>query len=288
MSDLEIVFWDVQHGHAAYIKTPNGKSIAIDLGTGSNSEGDNFSPLKHLRTKYKVLNLDYVIITHPHLDHISDILEFDALNPTTLLTPRKFDREDIIDKAKESDKPKYEKYFEICDRYTVDVKTTDSNYKGNPDNWGGVVIKTFSPKFTDEKNINNYSIVTALEYAGSKIVIPGDNEPKSWELVKKDSNFMAFIKDSDILLAPHHGRDSGYDIEIMKHINPRLTVISDGRFVDTSATSRYGNITRKWTVHKRTGTDEKRACVTTRSDGVIVIKFGQNSNGNSFIDVRID
>ncbi|ODS37411.1 MAG: hypothetical protein A7316_09440 [Candidatus Altiarchaeales archaeon WOR_SM1_86-2] len=32
---LEIVFWDVQHGSATYIKTPNGKHIVQDLGTGS-------------------------------------------------------------------------------------------------------------------------------------------------------------------------------------------------------------------------------------------------------------
>lgn len=29
---LEVMIWDVDHGSAAYIKTPTGKHIAIDLG----------------------------------------------------------------------------------------------------------------------------------------------------------------------------------------------------------------------------------------------------------------
>jgi hypothetical protein len=36
-----------------------------------------------------------------------------------------------------------------------------------------------------------------------------------------------------------------------------LTIISDGRFVDTSATDRYSKISNGWTVHKRSGGDEK-------------------------------
>ncbi len=47
--ELLIVFWDVKHGHATYIKTPNGKSIVIDLGRGSYSKKSlKFSPLTHL------------------------------------------------------------------------------------------------------------------------------------------------------------------------------------------------------------------------------------------------
>ena len=288
MEKMKIIFWDVQHGHATYIQTPNGKNIVIDLGTGSNAEKDKFSPLKHLVSKYKVPYLDYVIITHPHLDHIDDILNFEALSPRVLLTPRNFNRDEIIKAAKDSDKPKYEKYFEICDKYCKNIEETDPNYIHNPKNWGGVIINTFVPSFIDEKNLNNYSVVTVLEFNDLKVVIPGDNEPKSWDKIKSSASFMKQIKDADILLAPHHGRDSGFDLEIMQHINPRLTVISDGRFCDTSASNRYADITRKWTVHRRNGDDTKRACVTTRKDGVIVAELGINDNGSKFIDVRID
>ena len=88
-SQVELIFWDVQHGHAIYIKSPNNRHIVIDLGTGQYSNKNlTFSPLKHLRCNYGVTQLDYVIITHPHLDHIDDILQFDSFNPHILWRPK--------------------------------------------------------------------------------------------------------------------------------------------------------------------------------------------------------
>ena len=79
---LEMVFWDVQHGDAAYLKTPNNTHIVQDLGTGSYDRGsETFSPLLHLKQNWGVDRLDQVIITHPHKDHIDDIHNFGELNP---------------------------------------------------------------------------------------------------------------------------------------------------------------------------------------------------------------
>jgi len=44
-------FWDVQHGHATYVNSPNDRHIVIDLGTGSYQDfNEEFSPLIHLKT----------------------------------------------------------------------------------------------------------------------------------------------------------------------------------------------------------------------------------------------
>ena len=91
-NNLFIRIWDVQHGSAAYVRTPEGRHMAIDLGVGDftgndahRSGGDeSFSPLKFLRES-GVQQLDRVVITHPHTDHVDDIFEFDNLSPKTLL-----------------------------------------------------------------------------------------------------------------------------------------------------------------------------------------------------------
>ena len=52
---LEIITWDVQHGDAILIKTPNDKIVVLDLGIGSfQSENERFSPLNHLLIKYGI------------------------------------------------------------------------------------------------------------------------------------------------------------------------------------------------------------------------------------------
>lgn len=284
---FEVVFWDVQHGSATYIKTPNQTHIVQDLGIGSlRSKDMYFSPLRHLKYNYGVEQLDYVIISHPHKDHISDIMNFDELSPKVLCRPKHITTDDIMKDVLEEDRELYEKYLEINDRYCAPV-SVDENPK-LPKNNGGVELETFHPRECSKDNLNNHSIVSVVKYAESKMVLSGDNESPSWNELMDMNGFIESVENSDILLAPHHGRESGFDSDVMSIINPRLTIVSDGPYVDTSATDLYSQISRGWTVHKRSGGDENRYCVTTRKDGVIVVKFGYNRAKKPFIDVRID
>lgn len=254
MPEAIIVFWDVDHGHAAYLQSPNGRHIVIDLGTGSYGSNFEFSPLEHLKSQYGVTQLDYVIITHPHVDHIDDIFNFDVMSPKILLHPKHLDKKPILEKAS---------------------------------NWGGLKIKSFVPTNCAQSNLNNHSAVATFSFEGLTVLVPGDNEPPSWHELKGIAGFLDITKDIDILLAPHHGRDSGFDSETMKHFNPRLTIVSDGAYCDTSATSRYTDISRGWTVYKKDGSSEKRYCLTTRNDGVISASFGKGTDCNTFLHVKI-
>jgi len=286
-SQVEMVFWDVQHGHSTYIKTPNNRHIVIDLGIGDYSGRDTaFSPLKHLKYNYGVQQLDYVIVTHPHLDHIDDILNFDLLSPKVFCRPRQLNNQEVMEGVRDQDKEKYEKYCEINDRYNhpIGAGTDDPD---NPDNFGAMNIESFTPRTCLHSNINNHSIITVIEYADMKVVIPGDNESCSFDELMQQETFKTAIKNADILLAPHHGRESGYNNDFVNIVNPRLTVVSDGRFCDTSANGRYSQKSRGWVVHKSNGTSTERKCLTTNSDGEVFIKFGYNHDMNRFLSVRI-
>ena len=281
---LEIVFWDVEHGSSTYIKTPNGKHIVCDLGVGSyESNDETFSPLLHLKNKYNVKQLDLVIITHPHKDHIDDIMNFEQLYPKVLWCPRQLTREDVMKDIREEDKPLFDKYFELRDKYSYPLASENDPSKSG--NLGGVTLQSFFPTDCDKANINNYSIVTVLTYAQSKVIITGDNELPSWNELLAQGNFATAVKNADILLAPHHGRDSGFCKDLFEHFSPYLTIISDGRFCDTSATGRYYNLTKGWNVHYRNGSTEERKCLTTRSDGYIVVKLGYTPDQKPFIYV---
>jgi hypothetical protein len=61
------------------------------IGTGSQS----FSPLLHLKYKYGLSQINWVIITHPHRYHLDDIFNLDALNPIILTRPDHLAIDDI-------------------------------------------------------------------------------------------------------------------------------------------------------------------------------------------------
>ncbi len=282
---IKFVFWDVQHGSAAYIATPGGQHIVVDLGIGSYGDSDlEFSPLLHLKHKWGVSQLDAVIITHPHRDHLDDVFNFDALSPRFLRSPNHLSEEDVRAGNRTVDKDVINKYLEINKKYSYTQRENPFYANNN----GGAQIRTFIPSSCVTSNLNNHSIVTVISHAGSKMIIPGDNETASWDELLERSDFVSSINDTDILVAPHHGRNAGFSSALFEHINPKLTIISDGRHCDTSATDRYAQKTQGWTVHKRSGGKEERKCVTTRNDGVIVVKFGENSYGKRFIEVTID
>lgn len=283
---LSIRIWDVQHGNSAYIKTPNHVDIVQDLGTGTHKgEAADFSPLRYLKDKLNVEYLDEVIITHPHRDHLDDIFNFDYLSPRVLYRPRHLLDSEVISANRSQDRAIIDKYLEIDKRYNEPVVNSPLLAENN----GGVDFKIFMPTECDHSNINNHSMVTIITYARSRVILPGDNEPQSWQELLKNGMFREAIRGTDIFLASHHGRDSGYYHDLFSHFTPKLVVISDGRHCDTSATDRYDQIASGWTFHRRSGSDIKRKCVTTRNDGDIIIEIGINeTTGGPFLSVTVD
>jgi len=282
---IRFVFWDVQHGHATYLETPK-QHIVIDLGTGSYGGKQEFSPLLHLKNTWNVNQLDGVLITHPHRDHLDDIFNFNELSPRVLWRPQHLKQEDIYQGNRTNDRDVIDKYLEIDGRFNQTVSRENDPFLA--ENNGGVKFEVFTSKFCSKSNLNNHSMVAIVSYESCKMLIPRDNEPPSWDELLKNPAFINAIRGTDILLAPHHGRESGFSTDLFKHISPYLTVISDGRFCDTSATSLYSSKSKGWTVHRRNGNDEQRKCVTTRHDGVIVVEFGKNANGGPYINVTVD
>ena len=287
---LKFITWDVEHGSAAYIKTPNGKHIVIDLGARRATDS-GFSPLVHLRKNWGVQELDLVVITHPHLDHIEDISNFRAFKPKVLMRPNHLTDNDIWgnnQKASPETRWLIQEYININRDYNR--PTSPVTRPSSPVNFGGVSLKFFVPKHAPRENINNHSVVTVMSYGGVKFLMPGDNEPPSWSELLKDRKFVEAIGGTHVLVAPHHGRESGFHGPLFRVIRPLSTIISDGNFVDTSATSLYSERTEGWQVNRRNGRSDFRKCVTTRKDGPIDITVTPPSfaGGKPTLNVTID
>lgn len=264
--------WDVQLGLAIHVKAPNGKYIVIDLGTGTYESG-NSSPI--LKRRYD--NIAYMILTHPHLDHISDILNFDINQPKILQRPKSLTNAEVMYDVRDCDKDKFKKYCEINDRYNSPVRDDDENNPDNSNNYSDLDIQTFSTSACDHSNFNNFSIITVFMLSGIKVVVCGDNEKESLDILMSRDDFQDAVKNADVLVAPHHGRESAYHSDFVSLVNPRITIISDTSKSDASASDKYTSISRGWLVN---GTE--RYCLTTRNDGNIEVTFGETDDPNYY------
>jgi len=275
---LYLKVWDVQYGNAIYIKTPNSKHFVLDLGGGSLKKRDAvFSPLEYLKDKMKVDQLDEVIVTHPHGDHIRDITNFDLLNPRAFYRPGHLTEEDITAANRIEDRPLIDKYIEINNRYVEAVNGSDSPLQTN--NNGGANIEMFLATNSDRSNVNNHSVVTVISYAESKILISGDNEKESWQELLQQTGFKEAIKGTEVYFAAHHGMESGYCAALFEQIHPKIVIISNGRFTDDSCLERYSGVASGLMVHRLSAGDVEKKCLTTKHDGNIEIAVGWVKKG---------
>jgi len=284
---LRILIHNVGHGQSIHAFTPANQVIVIDLGCS-----ETFSPLAWLRHKNGTTTIDSLVITHPHGDHIDEIL----ILKKNGIKVRQFWRPNWLteDEVRAANQAAYQDnvtaYLQMSETFSDPIPY--ERLIGNPAVTGGVKITRFASKSCGRSNINNHSGVVVFEYAGSKVIIPGDNEPPSWRELLEQSEFVDVTSSPDIFMASHHGRESGYCADLFDEKNgigkPKLTVISDGRKQDTDATSRYSYHASGWKVHSRAGDPStERLCVTTRSDGFIDIKIGHDEN-RPFLSVTKD
>lgn len=260
--------WNVELGLAVHIKAPNGKYIVIDLGSTNST-----SPLKSLSGK----EVGYMIITHPHLDHFSDIENINYAKPQILSRCKDYTRSELLEGIRDCDRDKIIQYCNFSESYSSPVPPYIDPRTEAP--FDGLTTEVFSTSACDKSNKNNFSSIVVLKLGNAKVVVCGDNEKESFENLMKQTDFKEAVKNAWVLVAPHHGRESGYYEEFVDLVKPDITIISDKSGVDTSASQKYTNKSKGYKINnKLTGVKEDRYCLTTRKDGNIEVIFGETDS----------
>ena len=216
---MEIVVFDVGNASCNYICSPNKYAMMIDC--GSSSEKQNpvdfikncntndsglFKSKPYVTSEGKSYPLALLHITHPDDDHVRN-----------------------SDRVYKEQRPyllhhTYTEMYDDASTINKDyVKNLDKEYRGsNPEavNWGFDENYTFSIPIENvkadpllrNKVRNNSSIIRYVKYLGIKILFSGDLETAGWDwLAKNNELFKSLMKGGlDVLVAPHHGHDSGF------------------------------------------------------------------------------
>ena len=228
---LVFTLWDVGHGISIWIRTPSGQNHWIDLGKTA-----DFSPSCHVRQLHRVSYIDYLIVSHPDRDHLEDLPNFKWAfgYPGVLYRNTSLPHTDMFGTRSYQ----YQRdYFDFHHRFNSPLPFYSD--PTNPQVNGGVnyalnCLKhgTTTSMGTDIHG-NNTSVVVMSLYNGVLFVCPGDIESVGWNNLwaRCESSYRGLIgaARTRFLVAPHHGRKSGYCREMMDTIQPHATFVSDVR-----------------------------------------------------------
>lgn len=279
LHDGALQIFDVDHGQCALLTIPkaNGGNyrVLIDCGHAVNFRGAPWYPGAHLQS-LGVSYVDMLVATNYDEDHMSGFPDLDGRGITIgCILGNPSVSADTIVRLKTSDGhhslgPGIEAIARV-----LDARRSIGWQQVPPAVPGVGMIWSWNPntKFEDE---NNLSLVFTLDVYGHRFMFPGDMECNGWRhLLATCPQFRPVVAGVEVLIASHHGRQSGICPEMFDVYGcaPKLVVISDDyRQYDTQETTNfYGS--------KSTGiwgfrTEQcLRRVLTTRSDGPIGFSF---------------
>lgn len=260
---LRVNVCDVAHGDCIHVSTPCGKNVLIDCG----GKGDT-SASRWLEA-LEVESLHNLIISHPHIDHIRDIVNIDkrfcpgTFGRNEAITREKIreENEDVFDDCKDI----IEKYLEMNQKYNAPA--APANDTTSPEWDGSAYIYRFCNR-SQEMGLNDLSRTSFISCGGHTILHAGDLEEDGWRELLKNKQFCDQLSSTTVLVASHHGRKSGFCSDVFDLLRPVITIVSDGRFQDNSATDRYCKVTKGLEVDGK-----KRHVLTTRKDKTITVEI---------------
>jgi Metallo-beta-lactamase superfamily. len=204
--ELKVHYIDVGQGDSILIEVGNA-SMLIDAG----NNGDGNRIVSYIKDQ-GINKLDYLILTHPHADHIggaTDVIK--ALDIDKIIMP----------KVNHTSKTYENLLLTIKDK---DLKITVPN-TGDDYSLGGSSFKILAPNSSNYERMNDYSIVCKLTFGNTSFLFSGDAETISEnEMLSKGFDLKA-----DVLKIGHHGSNTSTSSQFLKAVSPKYAVISVGK-----------------------------------------------------------
>jgi len=202
---LKIYFFNIGQGDSAFILAPSGQSILIDGGPDA-----GVLEQLDLINSYWDREIDYMILTHPHADHLAGLIG----------VLKAYNVKNVLWNNVSFDSPFMSSWIGQLDSFEGSVSAFE---RGDELNLGGVSLRAIWPpkEMLFENNINNTSIVNHLKYKDFDAVFTGDLEGEVQGLIDWPGNV-------ELLKVPHQGAKGDTSEGLIKALRPYVAVISVG------------------------------------------------------------
>ncbi len=205
---FSVHFIDVKQGDCSLIISDNECAL-IDTGDKLYSK----AVVSYIKSQ-GITKLDYIIISHPHADHIGGLSEIISAFEVKCI---------IISKIPDYCVPDDINYNEImmeCKNNNIEIKQP---YDDEIISMGEAEITLFTLP-ADYENFNNMSIVAKIRNDKISFLFTGDIEEKAEEYLldnHKDLN-------ASVLKVAHHGSNTSSSEVFLTAVNPEVCIISCG------------------------------------------------------------
>lgn len=195
------------------------------------------NPISYLKKIVKTKDIFRFIISHPdmdHLDGIKDLYEdFKVYNTWDTDNKKEIDLKNFFAGYNKED---WIFYKNLRDGKYTNTKRLTYFDSDNCQYWNEDYLKILSPTpeliknavENDDYNDSSYALLfTPPKKDGKcwKIIFAGDTHDESWKhIIKK---YETEVTNVDVLIAPHHGRDSKRDFTFLNKLTPSLTLLGN-------------------------------------------------------------
>lgn len=177
---------------------------------------DDAGMIQEYLAEQNVKKLDYLLLTHPHEDHIGA--------GTTLLREHDVDRIVMPDIA--LDMCPTATYADLLAAIEEKDIVTDYPKAGNVYTLGEISFTIVAPSpeaLPDSENLNESSLGVLITAGENKVLIYGDGEQACEQYMAANYDIEA-----DVLVVAHHGSSSSTGNVLLEAVEPRYAVISCG------------------------------------------------------------
>lgn len=218
-NDLKVYFINVGQADCTLIMLPNGENVLIDAGLDhatcyNENDFPSWDNIINVFTLENIKVIDYIIITHSHLDHyyfISDIIE-------NYVVKR------IYTSGSSSTNYSYLDLLITIDKYNIPlIETYMGQFIIDIDYITLQVLYTL--KKDNPENANICSVVTKLTYDEKSFLFMGDGGSTENDAEEVLLKINADIK-SDVLKVGHHGSTYASSREFLREVNPEYAIIT--------------------------------------------------------------
>lgn len=201
---LHVYYLDVGQADSTFILLPNGENMLIDAGTKENGKD-----IVNVLDSLGVNNIDYLIGTHPHTDHIGGMQQVvENFDIGEIYIPKVSSNTKTYNNLTQAIKER--RYTITTAKAGVDILSEDS-----------LTATIVAPNSKEYDDLNNYSAVIKLTYGMTSFVFAGDAEKLSEDEIRTN------IK-CDVLKVGHHGSNTSTSKNFLKKTSPTYAVISCG------------------------------------------------------------